>query len=247
MMALNLLLLGWWETLVTVMCVALILRIGMTEKVLLRRLTKHFYTVSPKIGRFPTLIYIGNCVMTFWILKSLYNEHCRPTGWLKKDFFSFVRVSDEHFYAVGAPELTRRSLSTVPLTAAGVGKSVSPGSGADDGGRTGATGLGTDYFIKCPQCQNGYPGFQALKEHVESSHPPPPQVRGGDDGASQPTSPVGSPAPNTPGGGYACPQCNTSFLHKDQLEKHELLHSPNAQVVSKSSSLLLHFGFAMAR
>jgi hypothetical protein len=119
-----------------------------------------------------------------------------------------------------------------PLSAAGVGKAVSPGSGADDVG-----GGGSDYFIKCPQCHKGYPGFQALKEHVESSHPSPPHLGSGDDGMSQPTSPVGSPAPNTPavaapGGGYACSQCSTSFLHKDQLEKHELLHSPNAQVVS---------------
>jgi zinc finger homeobox protein 1/2 len=125
----------------------------------------------------------------------------------------------------------------VPLPAAGVGKAVSPGSGADDGGGAGATGIGNDYFIKCPQCHKGYPGFQALKEHVESSHPPTPHVGGGDDGVSQPTSPVGSPAPNTPGGAYACSQCNTSFLHKDQLEKHELLHSPNAQVVSTPCSL----------
>ena len=129
---------------------------------------------------------------------------------------------------------------TVPLPAASVGKAISPGSGADDvgggAGGVGAPGIAADYFIKCPQCHKGYPGFQALKDHVESSHPPPPHL-GGDDGVSQPTSPVGSPAPNTPagattGGIYACSQCSTSFLHKDQLEKHELLHSPNAQVVS---------------
>lgn len=121
-----------------------------------------------------------------------------------------------------------------------MGKAISPGSGADDvgggAGGVGAPGIAADYFIKCPQCHKGYPGFQALKDHVESSHPPPPHL-GGDDGVSQPTSPVGSPAPNTPagataGGIYACSQCSTSFLHKDQLEKHELLHSPNAQVVS---------------
>ena len=121
-----------------------------------------------------------------------------------------------------------------------MGKAISPGSGADDvgggAGGVGVAGIGPDYFIKCPQCHKGYPGFQALKDHVESSHPPPPHL-GGDDGVSQPTSPVGSPAPNTPagaapGGIYACSQCSTSFLHKDQLEKHELLHSPNAQVVS---------------
>lgn len=33
-------------------------------------------------------------------------------------------------------------------------------------------------------------------------------------------------------GSYACPQCSASFLNRDQLEKHELLHSPNSLVVS---------------
>jgi hypothetical protein len=119
-----------------------------------------------------------------------------------------------------------------------VGKAISPGSGADGvgggAGGAGTPGIGADYYIKCPQCHKGYPGFQALKEHVESCHPPPPHLGAGDDVVSQPTSPVGSPTPNSsaPGVGYACSQCNTSFLHKDQLEQHELVHSPNAQVVS---------------
>jgi hypothetical protein len=124
---------------------------------------------------------------------------------------------------------------SVPLTAGGVGKGLSPGSVAEDvgggGGGAGGPGLGSDCFIKCPHCHKGYPGFQALKEHVESSHPPPQHLGADDTGISQPTSPVGSPAP-VPGGAYACSQCNTSFMQKDQLEKHELLHSPNAQVVS---------------
>lgn len=41
-----------------------------------------------------------------------------------------------------------------------------------------------------------------------------------------------SPSPSVVGGGYSCSQCTTTFAAKDQLEKHELLHSPNAQVVS---------------
>nr|CAD7261325.1 unnamed protein product [Timema shepardi] len=91
-----------------------------------------------------------------------------------------------------------------------------------------------DYFIKCPQCQKGYPGFQALKEHVEAAHPAP------DSQGGAPASPLGgppSPGPVVgPGGSYACSQCSASFLNKDQLEKHELLHSPNAQVVSRLPS-----------
>lgn len=72
-----------------------------------------------------------------------------------------------------------------------------------------------DYFIKCPQCGGGYPGFQALKEHVESSHPG--------------------------NGSLACLQCALTFPTRDLLEKHELLHSPNAQVVSNLCSFFFHF------
>ncbi|XP_075231805.1 Zn finger homeodomain 1 [Lycorma delicatula] len=74
------------------------------------------------------------------------------------------------------------------------------------GGGGGAKEDSENYFIKCPQCGGGYPGFQALKEHVESSH-----------GA----------------GPLACLQCATTFPTRDLLEKHELLHSPNAQVSCK--------------
>lgn len=47
-----------------------------------------------------------------------------------------------------------------------------------------------------------------------------------------PGAPSPSPSMIGPGGPYGCSQCSTSFATKDQLEKHELLHSPNAQVVS---------------
>lgn len=35
-------------------------------------------------------------------------------------------------------------------------------------------------------------------------------------------------------GSYACSQCSASFLNRDQLEKHELSHSPNSTVVSEA-------------
>ncbi|GJQ72820.1 hypothetical protein Trydic_g1470 [Trypoxylus dichotomus] len=92
-----------------------------------------------------------------------------------------------------------------------------------------------DYFIKCPQCQKGYQTFQSLKEHMGACHP--------DLGATPENSavlptPAGAPISPTPsvvgtGGPFACSQCATSFPTKDQLEKHELLHSPNAQVSCK--------------
>lgn len=43
-----------------------------------------------------------------------------------------------------------------------------------------------------------------------------------------------STSPCTSDGAYACSQCSASFPNRDLLEKHELLHSPNALVVSDS-------------
>ncbi|KAJ8980222.1 hypothetical protein NQ317_010219 [Molorchus minor] len=74
--------------------------------------------------------------------------------------------------------------------------------------------VSTEYFIKCPQCQKGCQTFQSLKEHMESAVSPTPTLTGA-------------------GGAFGCSQCTTSFSTKDQLEKHELLHSPNAQVSCK--------------
>lgn len=98
----------------------------------------------------------------------------------------------------------------------------------------------TDYFIKCPQCQKGYQTFQALKEHMESSHPDLPVIENGTTTTTTnkiltPTTAATSPPPtftsNNIGGPLGCSQCTASFTSKDQLEKHELLHSPNAQAV----------------
>lgn len=50
--------------------------------------------------------------------------------------------------------------------------------------------------------------------------------------ATAPSASSPSPSLLGPGGPFGCSQCTTSFATKDQLEKHELLHSPNAQVVS---------------
>ena len=86
-----------------------------------------------------------------------------------------------------------------------------------------------EYFIKCPQCQKAYPGIQALRDHVEADHP---RTLSPNEALS-PVQGSYSPAPvPVQGGLYPCAQCNVTFSTKDQLEKHELLHSPNAQVVS---------------
>uniref|UniRef100_A0A1Y1MLD0 Zinc finger E-box-binding homeobox protein zag-1 n=1 Tax=Photinus pyralis TaxID=7054 RepID=A0A1Y1MLD0_PHOPY len=88
-----------------------------------------------------------------------------------------------------------------------------------------------EYFIKCPQCQKGYQSFQALKEHMETAHPDISSVENA--GGAIPNSVSPTPSILGPSGPYGCSQCATSFTSKDQLEKHELLHSPNAQVSCK--------------
>lgn len=91
-----------------------------------------------------------------------------------------------------------------------------------------------DYLIKCPQCQKGCQTFQSLKEHMGACHQTDlgaAPENGTVIGLSTPPGAAISPAPLGTGGPFACSQCATSFPNKDQLEKHELLHSPNAQVV----------------
>lgn len=91
-----------------------------------------------------------------------------------------------------------------------------------------------EYFIKCPQCQKGYQTFQALKEHLETTHSVVDASNATTMENGTPVSSVASASSPSPSvvGPYNCSQCTTSFVAKDQLEKHELLHSPNAQVVS---------------
>jgi uncharacterized Zn-finger protein len=92
----------------------------------------------------------------------------------------------------------------------------------------------TEYYIKCPQCQKGCQTFQALKEHMEAAHA---DLATAPESGPLPTSTPSavSPTPSLVGAGgpFGCSQCTTSFATKDQLEKHELLHSPNAQVSCK--------------
>ncbi|XP_030760348.1 zinc finger E-box-binding homeobox protein zag-1 isoform X2 [Sitophilus oryzae] len=88
-----------------------------------------------------------------------------------------------------------------------------------------------EYFIKCPQCQKGCQSFQALKEHMELSHT---ELTASSETSMSVASSAVSPSPlGGPGGPYGCAQCSASFASKEQLEKHELLHSPNAQVSCK--------------
>lgn len=86
-------------------------------------------------------------------------------------------------------------------------------------------------YIKCSQCQKSCGTFLALKEHMETSHAD--LAASSENGNSSNHSAL-SPTPSlvSSGGPFGCSQCASSFSTKDQLEKHELLHSPNAQVVS---------------
>ncbi|XP_054279484.1 zinc finger E-box-binding homeobox protein zag-1-like isoform X3 [Macrosteles quadrilineatus] len=63
-----------------------------------------------------------------------------------------------------------------------------------------------DNFIKCSFCGQGLPSFLALKEHVDAQHP---------------------------GGAFPCVHCAATFPSRDQLDKHELLHTANQQVSCK--------------
>ncbi|XP_048517162.1 zinc finger protein 1 isoform X2 [Dendroctonus ponderosae] len=87
-----------------------------------------------------------------------------------------------------------------------------------------------DYFIKCPQCQKGCQSFQALKEHMEIAHT---DLTATSENSLSVTSAVSPTSLTGITGRYGCSQCNSSFSSKEHLEKHELLHSPNAQVSCK--------------
>ncbi|CAG9765006.1 unnamed protein product [Ceutorhynchus assimilis] len=87
-----------------------------------------------------------------------------------------------------------------------------------------------DCFIKCPQCQKGCQSIQALKEHMDIAHQDLTAISENNFSVASAVSP--SPL-GSAGGRYGCSQCNSSFNTKEQLEKHELLHSPNAQVSCK--------------
>ncbi|XP_023309886.1 zinc finger E-box-binding homeobox protein zag-1 [Anoplophora glabripennis] len=89
-----------------------------------------------------------------------------------------------------------------------------------------------EYFIKCPQCQKGCQTFQALKEHMDAFHA---ELSANSENGNLSIPNAASPTPTLAGTGgpFGCSQCTASFSSKDQLEKHELLHSPNAQVSCK--------------
>lgn len=61
--------------------------------------------------------------------------------------------------------------------------------------------------VKCLHCPKFYSGFDMLKEHIQLCHP-------------------------ERAIGYSCVQCNAAFSNREQLEKHQVLHSPESQVVS---------------
>lgn len=70
---------------------------------------------------------------------------------------------------------------------------------------------------------------------MKSAHSETATENGAIPGAVSPT-----PSLSGTGGPFVCSQCTSSFPSKDQLEKHELLHSPNAQVVSRWFSVFCY-------
>jgi hypothetical protein len=69
----------------------------------------------------------------------------------------------------------------------------------------------------CPFCRESF-DLGSLKEHLDGGC------------RARPSSPPSTTVAIA--GQYGCLQCNAAFGNRDLLEKHELLHSPNAQVVS---------------
>ncbi len=61
--------------------------------------------------------------------------------------------------------------------------------------------------MKCLHCHKFYISSEILKEHIQLGHP-------------------------ERAFGYSSLQCNAAFLNREQLDKHELQQSPNAQMVS---------------
>lgn len=68
--------------------------------------------------------------------------------------------------------------------------------------------------VKCPHCFKAFANFDTLKDHIPICRPE-------------------RPVP------FTCMQCNAAFSTREQLDKHELLHSPNAQVVSAKYCIVL--------
>lgn len=79
------------------------------------------------------------------------------------------------------------------------------------GGELEPTDLSAASAVKCAHCHKFYSSFESLKEHIQVSH-------------SEQTI------------GFPCVQCNAAFSNRDQLDKHEQLHSPHAPVVSQTFS-----------
>ncbi|XP_065567469.1 zinc finger E-box-binding homeobox protein zag-1-like [Artemia franciscana] len=74
----------------------------------------------------------------------------------------------------------------------------------------------TEYFVKCYQCNKGFPGLSALRTHLKVFH--------GEKGDFSEKSDVRKERK------YSCFQCGMKFGDKDSLERHELSHAPNSQV-----------------
>lgn len=110
-------------------------------------------------------------------------------------------------------------LSTVPLpNTSGLFKEgslaplVADSSDSDFSGALSPGSATSSGNYRCPHCGQSFASPHAAKDHLE----------------------VCFESGSGSGGLLPCLQCNAVFSSRDLLEKHELLHSPNAQVVSVS-------------
>ena len=99
---------------------------------------------------------------------------------------------------------------------------------------TGRQEVVAEYFAKCWLCSKGFPSSSVLRDHLQTVHNESAAATAAAMAVLQPmptsTSSSSSTSSLTPMK-HTCLQCNATFAERDELERHELTHSPTAQVV----------------
>ena len=117
---------------------------------------------------------------------------------------------------------------------------------------TGRQEVVAEYFAKCWLCSKGFPSSSVLRDHLQTVHNESAAAAAAAMAALQPSVQATSNSTNTTTSSsssnssssmttthkHTCLQCNASFSERDELERHELTHSPTAQVVRTAVCLL---------
>ena len=113
------------------------------------------------------------------------------------------------------------------------------------GSSTGRQEVVAEYFAKCWLCSKGFPSPGVLREHLQSVHNESAAAAAAAMAALQPpplstttttttTSSSSSSTSSLTAAKHACLQCSATFSEREELERHELTHSPTAQVVTSN-------------